>query len=108
MLQYDHLGRPAFVHANLMKQIPSGLTAEYAWGRTKQMSLEFGQGNFTKEVEEYIDDDIDCDMLANADVRGNCIKLAPAVVRNRASLENGISAFFHVSSLSVLIQLELN
>jgi hypothetical protein len=25
MLQNDHLGKPMFVHANLLKQIPSGV-----------------------------------------------------------------------------------
>lgn len=25
MLQHDHRGRPIFVHANLLKQIPSGI-----------------------------------------------------------------------------------
>lgn len=37
MQQFDSDGRPAFVHYNLLKQIPSGVGRGYSWGRTKQM-----------------------------------------------------------------------
>lgn len=37
MLQYDAGGVPAFVHYNLLKQIPSGVGRGYSWGRTKQV-----------------------------------------------------------------------
>lgn len=37
MLQYDASGQPAFVHYNLLKQIPSGVGRGYSWGRSKQV-----------------------------------------------------------------------
>ena len=37
MQQYDASGEPAFVHYNLLKQIPSGVGRGYSWGRTKQV-----------------------------------------------------------------------
>jgi hypothetical protein len=37
MQQYDSAGQPAFVHYNLLKQIPSGVGRGYSWGRTKQV-----------------------------------------------------------------------
>jgi hypothetical protein len=37
MQQYDAAGEPAFVHYNLLKQIPSGVGRGYSWGRTKQV-----------------------------------------------------------------------
>lgn len=37
MQQYDNAGEPAFVHYNLLKQIPSGVGRGYSWGRTKQV-----------------------------------------------------------------------
>ncbi|EIM82059.1 uncharacterized protein STEHIDRAFT_171646 [Stereum hirsutum FP-91666 SS1] len=37
MQQYDHEGKPLFVHYNLMKQMPSGLGRGRSWGRTKQV-----------------------------------------------------------------------
>ena len=39
MLQHDHLGFPMFVHANLLKQIPSGVGRGFTWGRTRQTGL---------------------------------------------------------------------
>lgn len=44
MLQHDHLGFPLFVHANLLKQIPSGVGRGYTWGRTRQTGL-FNSGD---------------------------------------------------------------
>jgi len=35
MLQHDHRGLPAFVHANLLKQISSGVNKGFAWGRSR-------------------------------------------------------------------------
>ncbi len=35
MLQHDHRGLPAFVHANLLKQITSGVNKGFAWGRSR-------------------------------------------------------------------------
>jgi len=37
MQQYDASGEPAFVHYNLLKQIPSGVGRGFSWGRTKQV-----------------------------------------------------------------------
>ena len=37
MQQYDGEGKPAFVHYNLLKQIPSGVGRGFTWGRTKQV-----------------------------------------------------------------------
>lgn len=39
MMQYDHLGYPMFVHANLLKQIVSGIRRGFTWGRTRQTGL---------------------------------------------------------------------
>jgi alpha 1,2-mannosyltransferase len=38
MQQFDNAGRPAFVHYNLLKQIPSGVGRGFSWGRTKQVT----------------------------------------------------------------------
>lgn len=106
MLQHDHYGRPAFVHANLIKQIPSGIGKGYAWGKTRSVA-DFPTGetlgarkqpqpaireDFDRELEDL---DVDVDMLANADDEGNAVAIAPSAVRRRAAIERGIKGFFH-------------
>ncbi|GAA5875087.1 hypothetical protein JCM16303_005003 [Sporobolomyces ruberrimus] len=109
MLQHDHLGKPLFVHANLLKQIPSGIGKGFAWGRSRQIRTQPStltiptkyERSSTLEAEDPLtDDDIDCDMLANASDDG--IALAPVPegskgyrIRRRAVMEKGIRAFFH-------------
>ncbi|GAA5929822.1 hypothetical protein JCM3775_006564 [Rhodotorula graminis] len=108
MLQNDHLGKPMFVHANLLKQIPSGVGPGNAWGRHRQVrtqpnSLPLGSGAATfgssralETIEPLVDEGVDCDMLA--DVRDNGTSLggtASPRVRRRAVMEKGIRAGFH-------------
>lgn len=106
MLQHDHYGRPAFVHANLIKQIPSGIGKGYAWGKTRSVAdfpseAKLGirkdpQGSIREDFErEFEDLDVDVEMLANADDEGVAITPAPPAVRRRAALERGIKGFFH-------------
>lgn len=119
MQQYDHEGRPLFIHYNLLKQIPSGVYLGYTWGRTKQIaSYPTGNGltldtNHTsassnpssstppKGYVPYPDpairkaDDVEADMLANADDNGWTIYPGNEEVRRRAALERGIRPFFH-------------
>ena len=102
----SHYGRPAFVHANLIKQIPSGIGKGYAWGKTRSVSdfpTEKTLGNHREPQpairEDFdrqpVDLDIDIDMLANADDEGVAVRPAPPAVRRRAALERGIKGFFH-------------
>lgn len=62
MMQHDHLGYPMFIHANLLKQIPSGVGRGFTWGRTRQTGLfnggdplvEGGEGSGDVEADrEY-------------------------------------------------------
>ncbi|TNY23116.1 family 71 glycosyltransferase [Rhodotorula diobovata] len=93
MLQHDHLGKPLFVHANLLKQIPSG---------PDSLSLDdMGTSTYTSSrareaIEPLVDEGVDCDMLA--DVRDDGTSLggtASPRVRRRAVMEKGIRAGFH-------------
>lgn len=107
MLQHDHLGRPLFVHANLLKQIPSGVGKGYAWGKSRSLhsspnSMQLPQEADKDVPEVYIDHDVDCDMLANAANDGVAISPAPPAVRRRAVLEKGLRPFFHVSGEETL------
>ncbi|KZT62802.1 glycosyltransferase family 71 protein [Calocera cornea HHB12733] len=118
MEQYDHTGEPMFVHYNLLKQIPSGIWQGFTWGRTKQVKgypgpmIEPGPYAHHPEISpnrsSYIDptvrgpDDVEADMLANADDDGNCIQPAEPEVRRRAILEKGIRVFFHGGQWSAL------
>ncbi|KAF8517044.1 mannosyltransferase putative-domain-containing protein [Hysterangium stoloniferum] len=108
MQQYDHAGRPMFIHYNLLKQIPSGVYLGFTWGRTKQVaaypsfpSLPPMDWNATGRVPYYPDpvlrggDDVEADMLANADDNGWTIYPGDEEVRRRAALERGIRPFFH-------------
>ncbi|KAM0790329.1 hypothetical protein ACM66B_003214 [Microbotryomycetes sp. NB124-2] len=109
MLQHDHLGRPLFVHANLLKQIPSGIGPGYAWGRTRSVRLTPTSNTLPpfesrSMPEELIDHDVDADMLANAQNDGRAIKFenVPAPVRRRAVVEKGLRPFFHGGWVSAL------
>lgn len=108
MQQYDHAGRPMFIHYNLLKQIPSGVFLGFTWGRTKQIAafpsdtpLQWDNTELGKLHAPYPDpvvreaDDVDADMLANADDNGWTIYPGSDAVRRRAALERGIRPFFH-------------
>jgi len=89
MLQHDHLGKPLFVHANMLKKLPWTLPFSRTdrktgvWGVTRKMDLS------TPE------DDLDCDHLANSDLLGNAIKSPPShAARRRVALERGIRSWF--------------
>ncbi|GAA5821126.1 hypothetical protein JCM11251_001976 [Rhodosporidiobolus azoricus] len=117
MLQNDHLGKPLFVHANLLKQIPSGIGKGFAWGRHRQVrtpssSLSL-QGidtttSLAREDEDPMtDDDVECDMLANAGNDGIALKQVEDGpkgwrVRRRAVMEKGMRAGFHGGWISAL------
>ena len=88
-LQHDHLGKPLFVHANMLKKLPWTLPFKSddpkkgVWGVTKRANLS------TPE------DDLDCDHLANPDLQGNAIKQPPSqAARRRVALEKGIRTWF--------------
>jgi len=115
MIQHDHLGRPLFNHANLLKQIPSGVRQGYAWGRSRQIrtqssSLTIPQvfdSSTLEETDPLNDDDIDCDMLANAQDNGLALGSVPSGekgyrTRRRAVVEKGIRAGFHGGGYSAL------
>jgi alpha 1,2-mannosyltransferase len=110
MQQYDHAARPMFIHYNLLKQIPSGVFLGFTWGRTKQVAAfptppapppATLTWNTTHVAEPYPDrvvrgaDDVEADMLANADDDGWTIYPGSDEVRRRAALERGIRPFFH-------------
>ncbi|ORY81239.1 mannosyltransferase putative-domain-containing protein [Leucosporidium creatinivorum] len=107
MLQHDHLGRPLFVHANLLKQIPSGVGKGFAWGKTRSVHLSppgltLPPGNPLDHAEILEDYDTDCDQLANAGNDGRAISEAPPAIRRRAVLEKGLRPFFHGGWVSAL------
>ena len=124
MQQYDNAGRPAFIHYNLLKQIPSGVYRGFSWGRTKQVipyphpaapatianSKSGNKDTMPKRLRDapYPDhvtrgaDDVDADMLANADDDGWTIHPGSEEVRRRAALERGIRPFFHGGVYSAL------
>ena len=123
MQQYDNAGRPAFIHYNLLKQIPSGVGRGYSWGRTKQVvpyprppafvATPAGSSNSDtrpRRLREapYPDavtrdaDDVEADMLANADDDGWTIYPGNEEVRRRAALERGVRPFFHGGVISAL------
>ncbi|MBW0500979.1 hypothetical protein O181_040694 [Austropuccinia psidii MF-1] len=89
MLQHDPIGRPLFVHMNLLKQIPSGVNRGETFKRTRTVNVQL-IGN-----EKEIDYGVEADMLANADDQGQAIMDAPAPVRRRAALERGLRPFLH-------------
>lgn len=97
-----------FIHYNLLKQIPSGVFLGFTWGRTKQMaafpstsSLQWKATASGIIPVPYPDpvvrgaDDVEADMLANADDQGWTIYPGSDEVRRRAALERGIRPFFH-------------
>ncbi|GAA5904617.1 hypothetical protein JCM6882_004922 [Rhodosporidiobolus microsporus] len=117
MLQNDHLGKPLFVHANLLKQIPSGVGKGFAWGRHRQLrtppsslSLQGVDAVTSFGLEEddpMTDDDVDCDMLANVGNDGIAIGRVPQGpegwrIRRRAVMEKGMRAHFHGGWVSAL------
>ncbi|KAG0143192.1 hypothetical protein CROQUDRAFT_661603 [Cronartium quercuum f. sp. fusiforme G11] len=89
MLQSDIEGRPLFVHMNLLKQIPSGISRGSTFKRTRNTKIPL-LGNETSE-----DWGLEADMLANADANGKAIMEAPAPVRRRAALERGLVPYLH-------------
>ncbi|OAV96985.1 hypothetical protein PTTG_00082 [Puccinia triticina 1-1 BBBD Race 1] len=89
MLQHDVMGRPLFIHMNLLKQIPSGITRGTTFKRTRTVNIKL-IGNETEA-----DYGIEADMLANADETGRAILDAPPPVRRRAALERGLQPFLH-------------
>jgi alpha 1,2-mannosyltransferase len=123
MQQYDHIGRPAFIHYNLLKQIPSGVYRGFSWGRTKQVvpypqppaavaTFASGSTSDTRprrlrdapypDIVTRSADDVEADMLANADDDGWTIYPGSEEVRRRAALERGIRPFFHGGVYSAL------
>jgi alpha 1,2-mannosyltransferase len=97
-----------FIHYNLLKQIPSGVFLGFTWGRTKQLtafpsnaSLQWNNTEMGRSHMSYPDpvvrgaDDVEADMLANADDEGWTIYPGTDEVRRRAALERGIRPFFH-------------
>lgn len=106
--------RSTVVHYNLMKQIPSGVGRGFAWGKTKQLPLfnAFPPEPKHARVGEYaLSDqdlelrglgDIDCDMLADADIEGNARAPAREEIRRRAVRERGVKANFHGGWISAL------
>ncbi|KDQ21097.1 glycosyltransferase family 71 protein [Botryobasidium botryosum FD-172 SS1] len=116
MQQYDSDGRPAFVHYNLMKQIPSGVFQGFSWRKTKQL-VAFPKAHNTpvsnpvstrQSAVPYPDpvmhdaDDVEADMLANADDDGWGIQPATEEVRRRAAVERAIRPYFHGGVISAL------
>lgn len=89
MLQHDQLGRPLFVHMNLLKQIPSGISRGSTFKRTRTVSVALMKN------ETETDYGVEADMLANADETGRAILEAPAPVQRRAALERGLQPFLH-------------
>ncbi|KAM0752545.1 hypothetical protein T439DRAFT_286821 [Meredithblackwellia eburnea MCA 4105] len=105
MLQSDHRGRPMFVHANLLKQISSGVGKGYAWGKSRSMrnfKSSFPHQGEEPDDEDLEDHDVDCDHLANAQNDGRALSPAGPAVRKRAALEKGIRPFFHGGQVSAL------
>jgi len=89
MLQHDVMGRPIFIHMNLLKQIPSGISRGTTFKRTRTVNVKL-TGNETE-----MDYGVEADMMANADETGQAIMEAPAPVRRRAALERGLQPFLH-------------
>ncbi|GAA5907033.1 uncharacterized protein JCM6883_006119 [Sporobolomyces salmoneus] len=112
MLQNDHFGKPLFVHANLLKQIPSGVYKGFAWGRSRQIRTQastlriptrFESSSELEREDPLVDDDIDCDMLANVQDDGTALVTASNYrVRRRGVIEKGIRAGFHGGMWSAL------
>ncbi|GAA5911619.1 hypothetical protein JCM5296_001615 [Sporobolomyces johnsonii] len=116
MLQNDHLGKPMFVHANLLKQIPSGVGRGFAWGRHRQLRTQPStltlqtsyETSLELEAEDPLtDDDVDADMLANAGNDGIALGEVPEGqrgwrTRRRAAMEKGVRAQFHGGWVSAL------
>ncbi|CEQ42039.1 SPOSA6832_03801, partial [Sporobolomyces salmonicolor] len=116
MLQNDHLGKPMFVHANLLKQIPSGVGRGFAWGRHRQLRTQPStltlqttyDTSLDLEAEDPLtDDDVDADMLANAGNDGIALGEVPEGrrgwrTRRRAAMEKGVRAQFHGGWVSAL------
>ncbi|GAA5930315.1 uncharacterized protein JCM15063_004771 [Sporobolomyces koalae] len=116
MLQHDHLGKPLFVHANLMKQIPSGVYKGFAWGRSRQLRTQastltirdrYDTSAQLEKEDPLTDDDVDCDMLANPSDDGIALGAVPPGragyrTRRRAVMEKGIRAGFHGGAWSAL------
>ncbi|GAA6057560.1 hypothetical protein NBRC10513_006572 [Rhodotorula toruloides] len=112
MLQNDHLGKPLFVHANLLKQISSGVGKGFAWGRHRQLrtppsslslqGLPLTPSHKLELDEPLTDDDIDCDMVADVGYDGFPQRGRERVeghpqevrIRRRAVWEKGIRAGF--------------
>ncbi|GAA6064524.1 hypothetical protein JCM10212_004775 [Sporobolomyces blumeae] len=116
MMQHDHLGKPLFQHANLMKQIPSGVYKGFAWGRHRQIRTQpstlriptrYDTSRELEAEDPLTDDDVDCDMLANAGDDGVALGAVPDGqagyrTRRRAAMEKGIRAGFHGGWVSAL------
>ncbi|BGP58166.1 hypothetical protein JCM8202v2_005827 [Rhodotorula sphaerocarpa] len=119
MLQNDHYGRPMFVHYNLLKQVPSGVGRNFAWGRHRQVRTppstlllqgEIGQLTDSRELEKLDplrDDDLDADYLADATNDGYAMQRVGMDAmgwrtRRRAVWEKGIRAAFHGGWVSAL------
>ncbi|BGP35340.1 hypothetical protein JCM10296v2_007176 [Rhodotorula toruloides] len=120
MLQNDHLGKPLFVHANLLKQISSGVGKGFAWGRHRQLrtpssSLSLQGHPLTPshklELDDPLtDDDIDCDMIADVGYDGFPERGRERVeghpqevrIRRRAVWEKGIRAGFRGGGMFAL------
>jgi alpha 1,2-mannosyltransferase len=102
MLQHDAAGRPIFVHMNLLKQIPSGISRGTTFKRTRSIKLITDVAENRERREDLVDWGVEADMLANADTDGTAIMPAPEVVRRRAALERGLRPFLHGGSVSAV------
>ncbi|GAA5998961.1 uncharacterized protein JCM10292_005826 [Rhodotorula paludigena] len=118
MLQNDHLGRPLFVHANLLKQIPSGVGKGFAWGRHRQIRTQpsthslqgtgartYASSALLEAADPLVDEDADCDDLADAENDGTVPRGREgrsARTRRRAVVEKGMRAHFHGGWVSAL------
>ncbi|POY72267.1 hypothetical protein BMF94_4701 [Rhodotorula taiwanensis] len=119
MLQNDHVGRPMFVHYNLLKQVSSGVGRGFAWGRHRQVrtppsslslqgpAAEAGNSRDRERIDPLRDDDVDCDMLANARNDGYAMDRVGMDevgwrTRRRAVWEKGIRSGFHGGWFSAL------
>lgn len=56
-----------------------------------------GKYFLNETIDEFIDEGVHCDQLANADVEGVAIKAANPAVRRRAVMERGLSINWHGS-----------
>lgn len=108
MVQHDHNGDVAFIHANLIKHIAGSVPLSSprrlltpvcrrqfrsgnTWGRTKSLVLPPSPTNISFPLN--------ADHLANANAQGLALLPAPLHIQDRARLERGLSTIFHSSHM---------